>query len=251
MKCKSCGANLNIEDKVCPYCGLPNPFAAEHQKEMEHFEREFEDTKTEVIQKTQKLGRRASKITVIAVLVALCAAMLVLLIKADDIYYWRLEKKQNARAAEISAEIEKLIAEDEYSKVGEYIRVHNLIWADMFREYENVYYSSEEYSRVYYYLNELVCREQMSYEYYTEEEIIENIAKEMFRIYEEVTPDQYSDKKNFTKEKKRYMEGLVKQAESMIQYVFGLSDEERDRMSSLSQSRLNVLLEDSYGKKKK
>ena len=35
MKCEHCGYNLQLEDRFCPYCGKPNPFAAQHQREME------------------------------------------------------------------------------------------------------------------------------------------------------------------------------------------------------------------------
>ena len=45
MKCKYCGNNLNIEDKFCPYCGRPNPFAQKHQEEMERYEKDYSETK--------------------------------------------------------------------------------------------------------------------------------------------------------------------------------------------------------------
>ena len=35
MKCKYCGANLQLTDAVCPYCGKPNPRAERYAKDKE------------------------------------------------------------------------------------------------------------------------------------------------------------------------------------------------------------------------
>ena len=34
MKCPHCGAQVGLEDKYCPFCGLPNEFAQKHQEDM-------------------------------------------------------------------------------------------------------------------------------------------------------------------------------------------------------------------------
>ena len=38
MKCKYCGGNLTLEQAYCPHCGRPNEEAAQHVKDMEHYQ---------------------------------------------------------------------------------------------------------------------------------------------------------------------------------------------------------------------
>ena len=42
MKCPHCGAQIGLEEKYCPFCGLPNEFARKHQEDMDRYEQEFQ-----------------------------------------------------------------------------------------------------------------------------------------------------------------------------------------------------------------
>ena len=53
MKCPHCGAQIGLEEKYCPFCGLPNEFARKHQEDMDRYEQEFQQTQSEVYQKTR------------------------------------------------------------------------------------------------------------------------------------------------------------------------------------------------------
>ena len=39
--------------EICPFCGLPNEFARKHQEDMDRYEQEFQQTQSEVYQKTR------------------------------------------------------------------------------------------------------------------------------------------------------------------------------------------------------
>ena len=54
MKCPHCGAQIGLEEKYCPFCGLPNEFARKHQEDMDRYEQEFQQTQSEVYQKTRE-----------------------------------------------------------------------------------------------------------------------------------------------------------------------------------------------------
>lgn len=49
MKCKNCGAPLNLNVKFCPNCGTPNEEAAKHIKDMENYGRKFNQTRNRVV----------------------------------------------------------------------------------------------------------------------------------------------------------------------------------------------------------
>ena len=92
MKCKHCGSNLNIEDKFCPYCGEPNPYATLHQKEMDKYKKDYQATKRDVLEQSSRFNRRTVKVTIIAIMVALIAAVMVLIFNVDNIRYWKEDR---------------------------------------------------------------------------------------------------------------------------------------------------------------
>ena len=77
MKCKYCGGNLTLEQAYCPHCGRPNEEAAQHVKDMEHYKSNFEDTKSDVYEVTEKNTEIMSHMIIITVLVILCVVVFV------------------------------------------------------------------------------------------------------------------------------------------------------------------------------
>lgn len=93
MKCPTCGANLQIEDEKCPFCGNPNPFAVKHQQDMRHYQQEFQKTKQEVEKRTLHFNAFTARIAVIAALLVMILGM-VYVIKEGPYRLWarRVEK---------------------------------------------------------------------------------------------------------------------------------------------------------------
>ena len=108
MKCPTCGANLQIEDEKCPFCGNPNPFAVKHQQDMRQYRQEFQETKQEVEKKTLHFNFFTARIAVIAVLLMMILGM-VFVINEGPHYLWarRVErdiaKNMENYRAELSA----------------------------------------------------------------------------------------------------------------------------------------------------
>ena len=71
MKCPHCGAQIGLEEKYCPFCGLPNEFARKHQEDIDRYEQEFQQTQSEVYQKTRHFTSLTVPLTVIFVLILL------------------------------------------------------------------------------------------------------------------------------------------------------------------------------------
>ncbi len=250
MKCQHCGNNLNIEDNFCPYCGRPNPFAIRHQEAMRRFEKDYELTKKGVLERSTRLHRHTVRITILAVLVALIAAAAILLVKAEDIRWWRIEKQIEAQADRHHEAIGKLMDEGDYLGLYSYFNEKNIRFTEAFREYDTVSESSFQYKQFYTYLMILQAKkaDPEAYRYYDETEILESMANEICRINQCLEPQSYNEAA-YTPEKMAFVEGVRNRMETMLEGYFSLSWEEALETRDMTVARINVLLEDHYGKK--
>lgn len=249
MKCPHCGNNLNIEDKFCPYCGEPNTFAVKHQEEMDRFEKDFKETREDVLEQSSRFNRHTVRITIIAVMVALIAVSCFLLAKADDIRWWQLEKSIEAEAPAHREAITELMEERDYMSLYSYMNRNRITYTSSLREFDAVYDTTSRYHMFYDNLMILEAKKngEGSYSYYTESELIETISREIKAIYEYMEPQEYNAEA-WSGDKMEYMEDLRDHVETLVSGYFGLSLEEVREMRTMTESRISVLLEDSYEK---
>ena len=251
MKCQHCGNNLNIEDKFCPYCGQPNPFAVKHQEEMERYEKDYQETKEDVLEQSSRFNRHTVRITIIAVLVALIAVTCFLLAKADDIRWWQMEKSVEDQAPQHMEALNEIMENRDYMALYSYMNRNRITYTNSLREFDAVYDTTSRYRMFYQNLMTLQAKraDEENYRYYTESELLEDIARDIQAFYEYMKPQDYN-KEAYEGDKMEYMEDLRDHMETMISGYFGISPEEVREMRTMTAARINVLLEDSYEKEK-
>ena len=92
MKCKYCGANLQLTDAVCPYCGKPNPRAERYTKDKQYYEQDYAET-SQKVKRVWKLSydwmTRGITLVVLGVLVF---GLLFVTFLADDHSYYKDRK---------------------------------------------------------------------------------------------------------------------------------------------------------------
>jgi len=256
LKCEHCGNNLKLEDKFCPYCGRPNRLAQQHQQEMQRFSREFRRTQADVLEQSSRFNRRTVRITILAILAAMCAGMAFLCVKADDIRWWRMEKQIEAKADVYCAELDRLMDERDYSGVYMYYNANRLSYTSSpsspLREYEAVCYASMNYNRFYETVMRLIIRSKKEdvYTYYTEEELIEEAAGSLRSCYEEMEPQTTYHPEQWSEDKLAYMEDMDGMLQQLVIRYFGVSEEQAAGMKTMSEAKLNVMLEEAYESKK-
>lgn len=119
MKCPTCGANLQIEDEKCPFCGNPNPFAVKHNQDMRQYRQEFQKTKQEVEKKTRHFNSLTARIAVIAVLLVMILGM-AFAIKDGAYYLWSSGVKKD-----VAENAEKYSAQlNAFEEAGEWRRLY-------------------------------------------------------------------------------------------------------------------------------
>ena len=247
MKCEHCGSNLQMEDSFCPYCGQPNPFAVRHQKEMQRFTKEFQKTQRTVLEQSSRFNRRTVRITITAILIAACAVMAFLSASADEIRFRRELRQIEAEAEKHKAALQTLMEQQDYPGLYFYMDRNELSYTSAFDEYEAVYLVSMYYTRMYEDLMTLMVksRNEKLYTYYSQEELIEEIAAGIGSIHEEQKEDEYHPER-FTEEKKAYMEEVEETAVQLLIRYMHITEEEAERLPDISQARRAVLLEDAY-----
>lgn len=159
MKCPTCGANLQIEDEKCPFCGNPNPFAMQHQQDMRQYRQEFQETKQEVQKKTLHFNFLTARVAVIAMLFALILAMFYVM-SEGPYYLWKkgVEKDIARNEEAYRAELKVFEEADQWRKLYAFYEAKNLDITRDFQEYTVLCFMIYDYKST---LNEITrFREQ-------------------------------------------------------------------------------------------
>ena len=248
MKCEYCGSNLSIEDEVCPYCGKENKFAKKHNSDMDKYEEEYESVKEEVISNSRRFNGFTARLTIIAILVALLASVLVARVRKYDILRNREEKLTLAHLDEHKAALDELIMSRDYVRVYYYFIANNLAYSDHLNDYHLAYVASEKYvdllDRFYY-----LYREDS---YYTPEESIDRIVYAYQYLNKKRSPeDQFYKERYYTNEEVvAYINDLADHCDLLIQGHFGLSEDDTEKFRNLSEAGKQVILEEHWKNEK-
>ena len=242
MKCKYCGADVRLDDHFCPNCGRPVEQAIRHQKEMEQYEKEFEKTRRQAMDRitvaggggTAVGGRLAGIVALVAVLVAM----------AVNLNSYSLNERREKRAAARNhdayvEQIETYLENRDYMELAAFCDKHRLDYNKSFEEYRYIIYGAESFRNVCRGLMEVAfCKQDTRYMYNAE-----NLSKYVNSFYEEVLRDlSYSKEPEKTKEVYAEME---EEMLLLLRRYLGLSKEDTDSMRELSKSRRTVMIEEA------
>ncbi|MBR5406829.1 MAG: zinc ribbon domain-containing protein [Lachnospiraceae bacterium] len=244
MKCEHCGNNLSLEDKVCPYCGKENTLAQKHNKDMAKFEKDYAVVKNEVLTNSRRLNGLTVRITVIAVLVALIAALILCIGGSFDIRSAREERMIRAHLNEHKANIESFMDSKNYLGLYYYFQANRLAYSESLEDYYMAYSASSCYNQMLEYFGYLLHEDS----YVSDEEAMERIAGTMERFAEMKDPKSDFEKKKYYKNADvvAYINNITEHSETLIKGYFGLSDEEIKEFETLSKARKQVMLEEGW-----
>ena len=245
MKCPNCGANLTIDDEVCSFCGNASPFAAKHRKEMRHFTRDYNRTKSDMLKKSRLQSKWIAKITLIAVMLALNFIIWFLNMNFYDVERFINNRQIEANYIVHKAKLDAFEAERDFIGFSEYYNEHGMYSCDLMDEYRAVYDVSSNLTTVYKYLMQIVTEEET--DYYTNERKIEYISEQMDYIYRYSVADDYSDPDRYKPVHQECMDDLVELMEDMIQTYMNVSDEDMAAFPELSKARRQIIIEEGLG----
>ncbi len=151
MKCKNCGAELGLEDAYCRYCGAPNEFAQKHIKDMQTYQRSYEQTERSVHRTTKAFAGTAIRAVILSILivVALSGVFLIRHTYSVDYVYRQFVRDKNHKA--ISATLDSYLADRDYLKfygVCSYYGIHSYNDEGVYEKYNQMVRLTEIYQAV-------------------------------------------------------------------------------------------------------
>lgn len=242
MKCPSCGSPMGIEDKFCPYCGEPNKLAIKHQRDMDHFEVEYQSTKDRVFRRTEFLRSHGGNLIVMVLVLITLIVAIVLNFKAWEIGYGIREKKALSYSGRDNAVAQELLSQGDYGKYRGYFDSNDMDYYgdDEFRAVNRVAWS---YAELFEHLSSIKNPSSYSSAY-----AVEYAAEELLRIF--TIEREYNDYegKFFTEDKMVYIRDMQERAGLMAKTYFGLTDEQIEDIPNMSKAKLTSLIEEGLGR---
>lgn len=243
MKCKKCGASIEIENNYCPYCGTENPYFQQHRKEMSFLKEDYEKTKDQVMEKHKKIAGFSVKIAAICILVAVD---LLLLILAGNMWslmgsYEKVQAKRNL--TEYRERLEKYEKERDYLLFSAFYEEKNLYGVEGFEDFETVYRVCSNYQYIYKYIIDLGKEKS----YPTDEERIKYICDNLDYLYDSMVQKEYSDPEQFQGEHKALMDDLKYDLKALFITYGGITEEEAEKFPEMSYGKRQIALERGLG----
>ena len=244
MKCPNCGGQLGLEDAVCPYCNTPNAMAVQHQSDMARYQREYQRTQSDVLEKTSLMQRHGSWLVIMVVLLVALIGGMFLLALSWDIGYSIRERNAEQNLAENAQVLDEYLQNGEYGQFLGYYDAN-----DISLSYDNPYQAVRRAAGAYVDLVQYVSTLGKRTGYTSSLEYRSGmcgfIAEDLIKIYTVEQQFTYDADRYFSPEKRAYIEDMRERAGALAQTYFGLTEEEVREIPNMSASRLTKIIEEA------
>ncbi len=243
MICKNCKHNIGPGDLKCPNCGADNPFAVQHVKNMETFDKDYKKTKSEVVSSAQKTGGLAVRAVILIVL--LIVSVIIYNVASynytdkDPDEAIRRESEKNAAA--LAQEAESLLKQGEYMNYMCFLQAHEISNFPP-REFEHlrkVNYVVSDYYECIKSMEEIIMRS-------SDPDYFDNLDSHIFSFcmyldsfYEVLEAQKSSEEDAFLVS---CMEDMQAELETAIKTYFSMDDNDLKEFLSMSESKKGLKL---------
>ena len=240
MKCDNCGYSLQIEDEICPHCGIANPFYKEHRENMERYSREFKETQDAVLDTTKKTAGVMIKYIISLVLIVVGMILLIFAGRIGNIKKLRVL----ANPEKYRAEYNEIEASGDFIYLNEWFADNRLNEIEAFEDCLNVYNVCMYYEFAASYIAEVSYPEYAENSVRDTEEYCESIVEsyDQMRFYAE----KEMNKEVSNSGHRKCINECLDKAEVLIRGVFGLTEEEMLGFDDESESERTLLLMENW-----
>lgn len=240
MKCKYCGANLEIDTPFCPYCGKENPIAKQHREDMAKFERDYKETKKEVLTNSKKFNLRTLRITVVAVTVAAFAILILLLVFNDELSYSHYRNKAEKYSINYLDEIKTLVDGRDYLTLARLINSKNIrvsyINKTELEDYRYVMNAARDYEQLFSSVMRVAGGGNSA------SGMPGTIAGEIRYIFKDIKQGRDEDEAGRFSD---YYSDVERDTILLMETCFGMDKETAESLPGLSDAKLNLAIEEA------
>lgn len=179
MKCEHCGSPLTIEQERCGFCGQPNPNFRQHREDMKQYSADFQQTKSHVYRQTKQFTRVTVPLTAIVILFVLNILVYGAIGFSWEFSSWIIESRIHEEKDIHIAQLEQLLAEEDYLGFHSYFNNHDLYLSDDFDSYQALDNAASSFDSIWRWLNYYQCDD-----YYTREETAKYLADSLGYLYD-------------------------------------------------------------------
>ncbi len=238
MKCKNCGAPLQIEDLVCKNCGTANPFARTHQEDMLKYEQAFEETKKEVLKETRKTTGIMVKI-MLAMALILIGIIIIVVSSSNAVGRNNNNAKIHRNADKYRSSLEDLERDRDYIGYYQYMSVNGLNTSQDFTDCLNLFNECLYYNYMASYLADISYPDYMENAFRDYENYCESIIDSYSQIMYYYTKDDNENSPHY-----ECMTDCVNESKALIRSVFSLDTQDMSDFDNITDNeRISILME--------
>lgn len=121
IQCKKCGAQLDINTEVCPYCQTVNEEAREHIKKIKHFEKDYAKVKKAVFANVKTYSKGYGSLALLIILLLSSLISLFVLSSEDAFRDAATLNYYHDNQSQINERIDTYLLNEDYEKLAEYL----------------------------------------------------------------------------------------------------------------------------------
>ena len=238
---------MGLEDRFCPCCGKPNPFAKQHQAEMRKYRNSYEETRQEVLKKSRRFAAYGAKLTLLAILLAANLAAVILAVNAWDIGYSLREKRIAGEAPAHRENLEQFLSEGDYAGLAGYMQANDVSYAESFDDLSAVSRAASLYQSILTDLMDAGNRNEYRFREEYRAESCRYLAKNIQDLYNVEQSYSYRAERYLSEENLAHIGSIRRRVELLLQSTLGFTEEEAAEARDLSIQRLSERLAERIG----
>lgn len=239
MKCKNCGSDMSLEDEKCGFCDTENPYYKEHRESMQRYKEQFEKTRTDVYEKTERFSGIIVKVTIVAVLVALNFICALFRANSWEINNKFLEMKGNRNMELHKEKLYEMERAGDYIDFVEYYNANKLYYIDELDEFTEVKYCCTDYEMIYKNIVKITIEKNTKS---SADECVLEINEYLDRLYSSMSPDEYYNEDCYSKEHVRAMQEIKNRIHALLHTYCNVSQGDLEHFAELSSTKRQLLI---------
>lgn len=247
MKCPNCGAQMGLEDALCPYCNTPNSYAVQHQSDMERYRNEYERTQEQVLQNTSFVQRNGSLLVILVVLLVALMVGIGLFANAWDIGYSIREGNIEREMAADRQVLDAYLEQGDYGKFVGYYESNGLYMSsdDSYRALRT---AAGSYVNMLQDLMTVIKPDKYSMSPSRISDTCGYIAEDLNKIFTVEEQYPYDLDKYLPDSKRVYLEDIRERTSAIAITYLGLTEEDIREIPSISKRKLASMIEEGITK---